>query len=233
MKIGTDGILLGAWADVAGAKRILDIGSGTGLIALMLAQRNTDAQIHAVEIDEGAYLESEENFQAAPWTNRLKVFHASVQDLSTTNTAFYDLIVSNPPFFSGGVFSWRSAKNSARHTIKLSHGDLLVSVQRLLSPDGRFCLILPLIEGMRFVELAETYRLFCNRMTEVLPRKEKRVERLLLQFELEKKEMVKEELIIQKEKTNDWTKAFIQLCGDFSFFNLLHLPPRPLHQLLQ
>lgn len=215
MKVGTDGVLLGAWADVTGAGHILDIGTGTGVIAIMLGQRRPTAIIHAVEIDPEACKQAEQNMRQAPWADQLQVFNTSIQDFAGVHLYHYDLIVSNPPFFSGGTFSANQDRTSVRHTVKLPHGELLTAVRNLLAPAGKFCVILPLIEGLRFQELAETYKLFCTRVTEVRPKADKPVERLLLQFEHKRNEVVKDELVIQKEKNNDWTEAYITLTGDF------------------
>lgn len=215
MKVGTDGVLLGAWANVEGAKRILDIGAGTGLIAIMLGQRNTEAQIHAVEIDDLAFVQAQENMENAPWANRLSVFHQSIQDFSSTPAQSYDLIVSNPPFFSGGTFSFNQDRNSVRHTIKLPHGDMLRAVQKLLAKTGKFCVILPFVEGLRFQELAASYHFYCTRVTEVLPKANKPVERLLMQFELESSTPQRDQLIIQHEGPNEWTEAYQNLTRAF------------------
>ena len=118
MKVGTDGVLLGAWVDVAGAQRILDIGTGTGVIAIMLAQRSREAVIHAVEINEEACKLANENMQACPWSENLQSFPSPVQDYAREIEQSYDLIVSNPPFFSGGTFSRNEDRNNVRHTIK-------------------------------------------------------------------------------------------------------------------
>ncbi|MEM0993747.1 MAG: methyltransferase [Bacteroidota bacterium] len=216
MKVGTDGILLGAWADVADAKHVLDIGTGTGLIAIMLGQRNELAKIDAVEIDECACSQASANMQAAPWSDRLQAIPVAIQDFAQSAQQSYDLIVSNPPFFSGGTFSDKADRNQVRHTVKLPHGDLLRAVQKLLAKDGKFALILPLIEGLRFEELAQNYNLYCTKRTEVFPRADKNVERLLLQFEQQPKPIIKEQLIVQKGAiANDWTEAYQALTGMF------------------
>jgi len=218
MKVGTDGVLLGAWANTEQAASALDIGTGTGLIAIMLGQRLPEAQIHAVEIDEIACEQARENAETAPWSDRLHIHQESIQDFTRRWSDTFDLIVSNPPFFTGGTFSDKQGRNSVRHTVKLPHSDLLISVRRLLAPDGRFCLILPLIEGLRFRELAETYQLYCTRITEVHPKADKPVERLLLQFEREPKACQTDKLIIQKEKRNDWRKEYVELTKDFYLY---------------
>ncbi len=178
MKVGTDGILLGAWAPTENVSTILDIGAGTGLIAIMLAQRTEQAIIHAVEVEEAAHHQAEHNIAACPWSERLLSFHNAIQDYDLPNAMplGYDLIVSNPPFFSGGTFSFNQDRNSVRHTVKLPHSDLLRAVRRLLHENGKFCTILPLLEGLRFQELAESYNLYCTQQVEVKPRPSKPTE---------------------------------------------------------
>lgn len=215
MKVGTDGVLLGAWADTGGVSNILDIGTGSGLIAIMLAQRTAHATIHAVEVDQASAQQAKENMEAAPWSSRMQAFHTAIQDYARLSPQQYQLIVSNPPFFSGGTFSHSQDRNSVRHTVKLPHGDLLSAVRSLLSPDGRFALILPYIEGLRFQELAIDYHLCCTKITEVRPKEDKPIERLLMQFERQAKPVEKNTLVIQKEKRDEWTEEYISLAGAF------------------
>ncbi len=214
MKVGTDGVLLGAWAPVERAARILDIGTGTGLIAIMLAQRTKDSAVDAVEIDEAACGQARENMERTSWSERLRAFPLSIQDYAKTKATRYDLIVSNPPFFSGGTFSGSQDRNAVRHTVKLPHGDLLGAVRSLLAPDGRFCVVLPFMEGLRFRELANHYHLYCTRMTEVVPREGKPVARLLLQFEPSLRPVVKDRLAIADENGR-WTEAYKELTEPF------------------
>ena len=215
MKVGTDGILLGAWADVNGASSILDIGAGTGLIAIMLAQRTATAKIDAVEIDEEAFAQAANNMANSPWSTRLHVFLSSIQEYAKQSRQQYDLIVSNPPFFSGGTFSDSQDKASVRHTIKLPHGDLLNAVRSLLTDHGKFCAILPNMEGLRFKEMASTYGLYCTKMTAVKPLGDRPVERLLLQFERHQTLPLINELVIQHAGANSWTSDFVALTGAF------------------
>lgn len=219
MKVGTDGVLLGAWAEVGEATRILDIGAGTGVIAIMAAQRAPGALVDAVEIDEAAFLQSTENMTRCPWSDRLRVFHLPVNDFALSSNTRYDLILSNPPFFTGGTFSPEDGRNDVRHTIKLSHGDLLGSVRRLIAPQGRFALILPYIEGLRFRELAETYHFYCTRITEVRSKAGKPIERLLMEYSPNVPEQIEQtDLIIQHEGINDWTEDYKKLTGDFYLY---------------
>jgi tRNA1Val (adenine37-N6)-methyltransferase len=217
MKVGTDGILLGAWANVADSTSILDIGAGSGLIALMLSQRNLSATVSAVEIEEQAYLEAKENAQNSHWANRLSIFHTSIQDFAKTTSEKFDCIVSNPPFFSGGTFSDSQERNNVRHTIKLPHGELLMAVRALLNPEGKFSLVLPYLEGLRFCELAESYNLYCTRKQEVLPKAGRPIERLLMEFRKQKTEncLIEKQLVVQKGEVNEWTDDFIQLTKAF------------------
>lgn len=215
MKIGTDGVLLGAWADVHKVDSILDIGAGSGVIAIMLAQRSPHSQIHAVEIEAEAYHQASENMKNSPWPDRLTAFHTSIQEFSRNGNLTYDLIVSNPPFFTGGTFSSSQEKNSVRHTVKLPHGDLLNAVRKLLSEKGRFCTILPVMEGLRFKEMAATYGLYCSMLTQVLPAIGKPVERLLMKFEKNVNPFEKNELVIQKKAGGSWTDDYKTLTQDF------------------
>lgn len=180
MKVGTDGILLGAWTPLLDSLQILDIGAGTGLIGLMLAQRKSDAEVTMVEVDEQAAEQAMSNVAASPFGDRIQVVCSPVQEFRPAGNKRFDLIVSNPPFFTGGVISEQEGRASVRHTIKLSHQDLLRSVQRLLAPEGSFCLVLPWLEGLRFMELAKSYQLFTWQKIKVSPSPEKAPNRLLL-----------------------------------------------------
>ncbi len=218
MKINTDGVLLGAWADVTDCHTALDIGTGTGVIAIMLAQRSPALHIHAVEIDVDAAEQARENMQNCPWAERLEVFHCSIQQYSRETEQRYDLIVSNPPFFTGGTFSSNENRARVRHTVKLPHGDLLAAVRTLLQPQGRFCVVLPYLEGLRFRELAASYHLYCTRLVEVRPKAEKPLSRLLMQFERQPRPLQSEELVIQGEGPQQWTEAYVQLTGAFYLY---------------
>jgi tRNA1Val (adenine37-N6)-methyltransferase len=152
MKVGTDGVLLGAWVRIQDAQKMLDVGTGTGVIAIMLAQRAAHTEgvaVHAVEIDEAALAQAQENMAASPFNYCLAGFHDSIQDFAKKSADKYDLIVSNPPFFTGGTLSSSADVSQVRHTVKLPHGDLLNATRELLAKNGRFAVVLPLIEGLR------------------------------------------------------------------------------------
>jgi len=217
MKIGTDGVLLGAWACTKGAKKILDIGTGCGVVAIMMAQRTTDANIHAIEIDEVAYQQAADNMANSQWSTQLKAIHAPVQEYAKLSQEEYDLIISNPPFFSGGTFSLNQNKNNVRHTIKLPHGDLLSTARKLMSKEGKLCIILPLMEGLRIQELAKSYRLYCTKITEVISRPGQSTERLLMQFEKDQtKTLERDEMLIYAAlKGKAYSAAYIELTKAF------------------
>ncbi|MEY3368293.1 MAG: hypothetical protein RI973_1448 [Bacteroidota bacterium] len=216
MKVGTDGVLLGAWAPVPATGNVLDIGTGTGVIAIMLAQRSSEATIHAVEIDSDAYEQACGNFLQSRWKHRLQAFHVSVQDFAKNNPPVYDLIVSNPPFFSGGTLSGSQDKTSVRHTVKLPHGDLLSAARTLLAEGGRFCVILPKMEGLRFREIASSYNLYCTKVTEIISRPGRLVERMLLMFEKRVRPLEKDQLVIHGgEEAEEWSEDYRRLTGEF------------------
>lgn len=217
MKVGTDGILLGAWADIENSANVLDIGTGTGLIALMLAQRSPDALVHAVEIDANACTQASENFSASPWSDRLTAFNDSIQDYAAFSRTSYDLIVSNPPFFTGGTLSINQDRSEVRHTIKLPTGDLLASARKLLKPTGKFCVVLPLLEGLRCQERAATYGLHCTKIVEIFPKPDKKANRVLMQFEKTPKSLEESTLTIRLDDEN-YKEEFKAKTKDFYLF---------------
>ena len=186
MKVGTDGVLLGSWCNVQGVNHVLDIGTGSGLIALIVAQRTyQEVTIDAVESDQASAEQALENFKNSPWNIRLKIYHTLIQNWQPDT--LYDAIVCNPPFFINGLASPNSRRSSSRHTVQLTHEDLLKAAKRLLAPLGRFSMILPYKEGKNFLILASKHGLFCSRITEVKSKKHNPVERLLLEFTFESK----------------------------------------------
>ncbi len=143
MPVSTDGVLLGAWAPVAAAQQILDIGAGSGLLSLMAAQRNLHAQIDAVELDDGAAAACQRNIAASPWSARIRLHHASIQHFSAHTTQRYQLIMCNPPYFASGPQASNQARAQARHTVSLTFNELMTCCQQLLTADGVACFIVP------------------------------------------------------------------------------------------
>lgn len=181
MKVGTDGVLLGAWVRVGGdERRILDIGTGTAVIALMMAQRCAEAMVDGVEIDEASAEQARENVEASPWSDRVAIHHSQVQ--SFTPSYNYDLIVANPPYFVDSLLSPDEGRSVARHTTELSFEELTDAVVRLLDDGGRFALILPVVESERFEGVCSD-RLECVRRCEVVSREGLLPKRILAEYQ--------------------------------------------------
>ncbi|RMA66371.1 tRNA1(Val) (adenine(37)-N6)-methyltransferase [Ulvibacter antarcticus] len=168
MKIGTDSVLLGAWISLENnPSKILDIGAGTGILALQMAQRSFAETIDAVEIDNDAFEQCTENFENSPWGDRLYCYHASAQEFATDIDETYDLIISNPPFYSEDFKTESEARDMARFTDSLPFEHLIGCVHALLSKEGEFALILPRKEEEHFISLASEAGLYPNRICRV------------------------------------------------------------------
>ena len=181
MKVGTDGTLLGAWAEIpVQAQRILDIGTGSGLIAIMIAQRHESVAITAIDIDKDCILQARENIDACPWYNRIELYHTSLQDFHPETK--FDIIVSNPPYFVDSLLSPDDKRSTARHTSTLSFDELTDGVVRLLAPEGRFSLILPPTESKLFLSAARG-KLYLTRQTELWSTPSSGVRRILMELQ--------------------------------------------------
>jgi tRNA1Val (adenine37-N6)-methyltransferase len=215
MKVGTDGVLLGAWImPEKHISSILDIGTGTGLLALMLAQK-TAARIDAIDIDESSVEQAKENFNDSTWKKRLTAIHCSLQNFTRQVSGKYDLIVSNPPYFSDSIKTTHNSRMLARHTDEsLSFDELIDCVVNLLAADGTFHLILPIKEGALFEKLAFSRKLFATHITQVMTRKGKPAKRLLMSFRLKRIEKKTDELIIQNDD-GDFSNQYRKLTSDF------------------
>ena len=218
MKIGTDAVLLGAWVFLENEiDSILDVGSGTGIIALMLAQRSFALTIDAVEIDNDAYEQTVTNFENSNWGDRLYCYHSSFQNFAkeiADEDETYDLIISNPPFYTDEFESKNDARNKARFTSSLSFNELLKGVSKILSKKGKFAVIIPFKEEQGFVELAKENNLFLNRVCHVKGNPSSAFKRSLLEFSFEDKKLKKENLTIEI-KRHQYTDEYINLTKDF------------------
>lgn len=180
-KVGTDGVLLGAWVNIHSAIHILDVGCGTGVIALMLAQRSAkNAHIDAVEISGADARQATENVQHSPWPDKITVHHTAIQQFHPRQS--YDLIVSNPPFFIKSLHAPEERRTESRHTTRLTFEDLVGSATRMLKKEGRLAVVLPYAEGKQFIQIAGNNNLFLIRECSFRSRENKPVERLLLEF---------------------------------------------------
>ena len=216
MKVGTDGVLLGAWTNTDNANRILDIGTGTGLIALMLAQRS-NANIIALDAEANAFEQAKINFDASPWTNRLQLVLSKIQNYQTDKK--FDLIVSNPPYFSGYYSSDDLSRDIARSAdMLLSYEELITAVKRLLKEEGRLSLILPADQQERIIAIANQYELALSRITLVKTKNTKDAKRVLLEFVNTSNEVkaILDELVIQSDDNGRvYTQEYIKLTKDF------------------
>lgn len=216
MKVGTDGVLIGAWADISTDNQILDIGTGSGLIAIMAAQKNTAAEIIGIEIDEPAALQAQENAAISPWKDRLNIQHISLQKFIIANRIKFDHIISNPPFFKKGTSTKSIERNQARQTYTLTFEDIILATKELLSSLGKMSIILPPLEAELFISIAKKNNFHLNRQLNVKSKKEKNIERILMEFSQNQVDKIEiKELIIQHEQRNDWTEDYIKLTKDF------------------
>ena len=212
MKVGTDGVLLGAWTDVSHSYRLLDIGTGTGLIALMLAQRCPKASITAIDIDAEAVEQARENVLLSPWSDRVEV---ALQDICKYLTdKHFDTIVSNPPYFIDSLKCPNDQRNTARHTDTLDAERLLESVARLLTDDGRFSIILPAEQTDLLIQTAYAQGLYPSRQTAVITRPGLSPKRILMEFQKTKEAFQPDELIIELER-HVYSEGYIALTKDF------------------
>lgn len=219
MKVGTDAVLLGAWTNIENyPDSILDIGSGTGVIALQLAQRSNANTIDAIEIEANAYEESVTNFENSDWSDRLFCYHCSLTEFMEEIDDKYDLIVSNPPFYTDNYKSKNEARTNARFTSSLSFEELLSSVSKLLTNNGIFSVIIPYKEEKQFIEIANSNKLFLNKLTHVKGNINSEIKRSLLQFSFSEKSIDISELIIEIER-HLYTTEYKNLVQDF-YLNL-------------
>lgn len=225
MKVGTDGVLLGAWTPIQNRPfSILDIGTGTGLIALMLAQRTSAEhpslqgelakQIDALEIDENAYEQAVNNFENSPWSDRLFCFHAGLDEFVEEPEDEYDIIVSNPPFYTDDFVSGDESRDQARFESSMPFNDLIEAADLLLSENGIFSVIIPFKEESNFIVLANDFELYPFKITRVKGTPTSEIKRTLMAFSRQIKDVVTDELVIEISR-HEYTSEYIALTKDF------------------
>ena len=211
LKVGTDGVLLGAWTACKNSNSILDIGAGTGIISLMLSQRSS-ATITAIEIDKGASKQCADNFKNSPWNNRLTVIQKSIQKYSEESAHSFDLIVSNPPFHS--IQKETTKRNTARSEQELNVSELFNAVHSLLSQEGTFCIIFPFGRIEELIELAKEFQLYAAKICFVKGNHTSEIKRILIEFKFGEQQLVETNLTIEKERHN-YTPEYRELCSDY------------------
>lgn len=216
MKVGTDGVLLGAWAPASNNPfSILDIGAGTGLIALMMAQRSTAEQIDAIEIDDEAYEQAVENFEESKWGDRLFCYHAGLDEfVEEMHDEEYDIIVSNPPFYSENYSSGNEQRDKARFTESLPFEHLIEAAAILLSENGIFSVIIPFKEEEKFIAIAAEFDLYPAKITRVKGTPDTEIKRSLMAFTRQQAETNFDELVIETAR-HKYTPQYTELTKDF------------------
>lgn len=218
MKVGTDGILLGAWAPVADVKRILDIGTGSGLLALMLAQRTDDnVPIDAVELDSGAAMQAQENVAHSPWPHRITVHTDDIQRWAPRQTVRFDLIISNPPYYEPGVECATPQREPARYTATLDHQTLLAIAADCITEDGFFCVVLPEQIGNAFTQQALNMGWHLRLRTDVAENEARLPHRVLLAFSPQAGECFSDRLVIRGSDQH-YSESYTALTQAFYLF---------------
>lgn len=206
MKVGTDGVLLGAWAN--GGSRLLDVGTGTGIIALMMAQRYPHADILAIDIDGGAVRQASANIEATPFSPHINVAQMMVQDMDESYAGTFDAVVSNPPFFINALQAPDHQRNVARHTETLSYADLMKAARLLLSDQGEISVIVPFDYRKRMDDEAVFQGLFPSRVCAVKTTPQKPVRRYLLAYKKQPCRCEQTEMVIGDEHYVELTRDF-------------------------
>ena len=214
MKIGTDAILLARWVEVTEDDEVLDIGTGCGLIPLMLAQKGIKSA-DAVEIDKDSFEEAAQNFANSAWNSCIFAINEDIKEYSAHCDKKYDLIVSNPPFFFGDNIPEKTKKGLARHTNTLSYSDLLASVKKLLKPDGRFALVLPALESKTFLKDAENQGFYLEKEFLIVPIEGKEPNRINMQLVVNHVDSVKSETFVLRNPDHSFTKEYKDFLKDY------------------
>jgi tRNA1Val (adenine37-N6)-methyltransferase len=212
MKVGTDGVLLGAWSEHKDPHTILDIGTGSGLIALIMAQKYSTAQIDALEIEKTAYEAGLKNIRNSPWSNRINIINTALQEFCTTKK--YDLIVSNPPFFQEKVLAKTTKRQWARQHIKMTPDDIFLFSQKYLSPHGILNLIYPYNKKDELIETAQKHQLFPNKLLIVKGNRKTNPKRILISFSQKQKAFQINKLTIE-ESRHVYTEEYKKIVRDF------------------
>ena len=212
MKVGTDGVLLGAWANYHNPKNILDIGTGTGLIALMLAQRYPIASIQAIEIEKNAFEKALLNFKKSNWNERIEIFHTPLQNFNPQTN--YDLIACNPPYFEEKVMTNSPQRQWARQDVKMKLDDLFLFASKHLTEEGNLSLIYPKDKETGLIETSEKYELYPQKILNIKGNNNAKTKRILISFGRKETTIIKEELIIET-KRHCYTTAYKELVKDF------------------
>lgn len=214
MRVGTDAVLFAQWVDVASSDNALDIGTGSGIIPLILAQKGVGS-VDAVELDSDSYEEANLNFSISVYSDRLSVVQNDVRDYAANNEKKYDLIVSNPPFYASDVKPIKEKKVMARHVSTLSFKDLLVAAKKMMKEDARFALVLPFYESRLFIKEAESLGFYLQKEFLISPIEGKEPNRVNMQFVLNEVESVETVLFTIRNKDYSYTEEYKEFLKEF------------------
>jgi len=214
MKVGVDSVMLGAWTNAENMNSVLDVGTGTGLLALMLAQK-TKAQITAIEMDENAFNQALENVVASKWADRVEVLHIPFQEFVKKTKKRFELIICNPPYFSGSLKSPKKQRNTARHDDDLKLGDLFLGAKQILSKNGSLNLIYPYLQKEQLCSVAKQYGFYPAKVLQLKANEKKEPYRFVVQLVLQKTDVKTKVLEIRNTETNDYSEEFKLLTKDF------------------
>ncbi len=216
MKVSSDAVLFGAYVDADNPKTILDVGTGSGLLALMMAQKYDSSEITAVEIDKNSYIQAVKNFQNSKWTDRLNALNEDFLIYAENTSAKFDLIISNPPFFEGCLTSPYENKTKSRHTDMLPFEKFVSAVDKLLEFKGIFFVILPFIDSQKFVHLCSQKNLFCVQKTLVRHNLKKEPKRIFLKFSRCAEKIEFKEIIIKHN--NEYSEQYKEITKKYYLF---------------
>ncbi len=216
MKVGTDGVILGAWTDIDHVRKALDIGTGTGLLALMLAQRSSLLQIDAIEIEKKSAEQATSNFSSSKFSSMIQCFYLSLNEyLQNQRSPMYDLIICNPPYFSSSLRPEGKERSLARHDDTLSLEEMFEGAAALLLPNGKLSLIIPAELYERSREIATENAMFPIRLLHIKPTPDKEVKRVCLEYSFEESECKEETLIIEEGGRHLYSEAYTGLTKEF------------------
>jgi tRNA1Val (adenine37-N6)-methyltransferase len=215
MKVGTDGVLLGAWSDCSGKENVLDIGTGTGLIALMIAQRENKSRITAIELDEAAYIQAQENVLISPWKDRISVVHSSYQQFVKDCSDKFDLLVCNPPFFTQSFLSDDNERMMARHDSTLPLEELIRESKEIMAQNGSLAFVFPYDRDEDVKRVSEAHGFYIHKRLIVKPTIRKQPKRILYEIGPRKKTFQEQTLIIEDKGRHEYSDEYIALTKDF------------------
>lgn len=216
MKLTTDAVMFGSWIETGKSKNMLDIGTGTGILALMMAQRCENSKITAIDIDRTAIFEAKRNVENSKWVENIELLQADFLDFVKNTNQRFDLIICNPPYYEEHLLSKNQEEKKAKHSTNLNYEQLISNIYKILENKGEFALIAPFFAYEKINFLCNKNMLFCKRKCVVKSEKEKTATRVMLQYSVKPYKTIDSELVVKSN--NQYTKEFLQLTSEFYIF---------------